>query len=441
MRALFFSLRRRIGTAVGDGGSDDELLAAYLDSRSETAFERIVHRHGPMVLGVCRRAAAHETDAEDAFQAVWLVLVQKAASVRPRSMLGNWLYGVAVNVTRRAKVSAARRLNRERRVAEPEAETDTLPDGLAAALDEELHRLPDAYRAAVLACDVDGLPRSAAARRLGWREGTVASRLARGRELLAKRLLGRGIGPASVGRVAVTGALTTTALAACDGAVSPVAAELARGVAGSLAIRSVARTVAVVAVGTLATGTAVLGFALGGRGPEAVPPTPTPAPDVRAMAPMPRLVAPPRVIANPANDIRVVTSRDETLPEFFRRQKVVVAGLLEEKLTPLFTARTPTGPLLVGYAAYNFEPEKRVYGDLLRIAPPAPEVIALLKERMLENADRAQLNLIYVVDPADAELYHPVGYTTRNSVSFFTGKRVEPDPYSPAEFAYQPPKK
>jgi len=119
MRALFHSLRRRIGAAVGEA-SDDELLAAYLDSRNESAFERIVQRHGPMVFGVCRRGAATPTDAEDAFQAVWVVLVQKAANVRPRAMLGNWLYGVAVNVTRRAKLAAVRRLNRERRVAEPE---------------------------------------------------------------------------------------------------------------------------------------------------------------------------------------------------------------------------------------------------------------------------------------------------------------------------------
>ncbi len=444
MRALFHSLRRRIGAAVGGEASDDELLAAYLDSRSESAFERIVHRHGPMVFGVCRRGAATPTDAEDAFQAVWVVLVQKAANVRPRALLGNWLYGVAVNVTRRAKLSAARRLNREKRVAEPESETPALPDGLAAALDEEIARLPDAYRAAVLACDVGGLPRSAAANRLGWREGTVASRLSRGRELLAKRLLQRGIGPAAVGVFAVSDLLASKALAAAgDMAMSPAVAELARGAAGEIALRSVARALVYVAAGTVVAVGVALGYGLSRGREPAVEPTSTAASGGVRTAPMPRRVPEvpkPRVIANPANDIRVVTVRDETLPQFFRRQKVVVAGLLEEKLTPLFTATKPSGPMVVGYAAYNHKPLVRVYGDTLRVAPPTPAVIELLKERLRDNTDRAQLNLIYVADPADGELFHLAGYTTRNTVSFFTGKRVEPDPYSPAEFEFQPPK-
>ena len=445
MRTLFHSLRRRIGAAVGGEASDDELLAAYLDSRSESAFERIVHRHGPMVFGVCRRGAATPTDAEDAFQAVWVVLVQKAANVRPRAMLGNWLYGVAVNVTRRAKLAAARRLNRERRAAEPESETVTPPDGLAAVLDEEIARLPDAYRAAVLACDVDGLPRSAAAHRLGWREGTVASRLSRGRELLAKRLLRRGIGPAVVGVFAVPDLLASKALAALgDTAVSPAVAELARGAAGELALRSVARTLVYVAAGTVVAVGVALGYGLSRGRESAAEPTSTTASGGVQTAPMPRRVPDsptPRVIVNPANDIRVVTVRDEAMPQFFRRQKVVVAGLLEEKLTPLFTATKPSDPLFVGYAAYNHKPLVRVYGDTLRIAPPTPAVIELLTERLRDNTDRAQLNLIYVADPADGELFHLAGYTTRNTVSFFTGKRVEPDPYSPAEFEFQPPKK
>lgn len=441
MRALFSSLRRRLGTALGGEPTDDELLTAYLDVRDPAAFERIVHRHGPMVYGVCRRGAG-EADAEDAFQAVWLVLVQKAATVRPRAMLGNWLYGVAVNVTRRAKLAAARRAHRERRAAQPEGESLPLPDDLGAALDEELRQLPDAFRAAVLACDVEGLPRSAAARRLGWQEGTVASRLARGRELLAKRLLRRGIGPAAVGVAAVPEVLGGKALAAVgDGALSPAAVELAGEVVRELSLRSVARVAMFASIGLSVVAVGAVGYGLS-RDPAREPNAPAPPVAVQ-VAPMPRLVQTPprpRTIANPANDIRVVTLRDETLPDFFRRQKVVVAGLLEEKLTPLFTETKPSAPMLVGYAAYNHKPEARVYGDYLRIAPPTPEVIELVKERMKANTDRIQLNLIFVADATDADVVHLAGYTTRNTVSFFTSKRIEPDPYSPAEFEYRPKK-
>src|SRR5262245_26586361 len=115
--ALGFVLRRLRHSLLGEGEgafSDGDLLGAFVAQRDEIAFEALVRRHGPMVLGVCRRVLRNEADAEDAFQATFLVLIRKAATVRPRGMVGNWLYGVARNAARDAKVKNLRRRTKER---------------------------------------------------------------------------------------------------------------------------------------------------------------------------------------------------------------------------------------------------------------------------------------------------------------------------------------
>jgi RNA polymerase sigma factor (sigma-70 family) len=149
-----------------------------------------------MVWGVCRRLLASHHDAEDAFQATFLVLARKASSIVPREMVANWLYGVAHQTALRARAAAARRKGRERQVTEmPEpavAEEGPWRD-LQPLLDEELSRLPDKYRSVIVLCDLEGKTRKEAARQLACPEGTVAGRLARARVMLAKRLAKRGV--------------------------------------------------------------------------------------------------------------------------------------------------------------------------------------------------------------------------------------------------------
>src|SRR6516165_6257561 len=171
----------------GEALSDGQLLEDYLGRRNEAALAALVHRHGPMVWGVCRRVLRHYHDAEDAFQATFLVFVRKAASISSRELLANWLYGVAQQTALKARVTTAKRKERERQVTEmPElavAEQDLWHD-LQPLLDEELSRLPDNYRAVIVLCDLEGKTRKQAARQLGVPEGTVAGRLARARTLL-----------------------------------------------------------------------------------------------------------------------------------------------------------------------------------------------------------------------------------------------------------------
>jgi RNA polymerase sigma factor (sigma-70 family) len=184
---------RTLALQQQDGTTDGKLLDLYVRQNDEAAFEALVRRHGRMVLGVCRRILGNRHDAEDAFQAAFLVLVRKAAKIRPAGMVGNWLYGVAHRTALEARRSIAKRRQKEAQVA-PRAATqeDTLAH-LRPLLDQELPRLPDKYRAVLVLCDLEGRTRKEAAQQLGQPEGTIASRLSRARIILAKRLTRHGV--------------------------------------------------------------------------------------------------------------------------------------------------------------------------------------------------------------------------------------------------------
>ena len=172
---------------------------------AEAAFAALVARHGPMVLGVCRRALADPNDVEDAFQATFLVLVRRARSVRVGDSLGRWLYGVARRVAAKAQARCERArvrsvpLEREPVASEPPADRIEL----LAALDEEVSRLPEKYLAPVVLCDLEGLTHAQAAARLRWPVGTVSGRLSRARDLLRNRLVRRGMAPTAGSMVAL----------------------------------------------------------------------------------------------------------------------------------------------------------------------------------------------------------------------------------------------
>ncbi len=179
--------------------SDGELLNRFVarrDKVAEAAFAALVERHGPMVLGVCRRVLGNRHAAEDAFQATFLVLARKASAIARREQLASWLYGVARHIALDARARVIRQQAKEKRlvsmlpVERPE-EIET--SELRASLDEELARLPERYRAAIVLCELEGLTRRQAAGRLGVSEGTLSSRLARAKEQLRGRLTRRGL--------------------------------------------------------------------------------------------------------------------------------------------------------------------------------------------------------------------------------------------------------
>jgi len=278
--AVLNRLRQAALRHDGAGLTDRELLDGFIMRQDEAAFEALVRRHGPMVLGVCQRILRNQADAEDAFQATFLVLVRKASSVRPRGMVGNWLYGVAHNTARNAKAMNLRRRQKEREAgARPkQAAPEEAWEELQTLLDQELPALPDKYRAPIVLCDLEGKPIREVARQLGWPQGTVATRLARGRALLAKRLARHGLA-FSGGTLAVTlaqgpaSACVPTALvvstvqavaavaagqAAAAGLISTRVAALAEGVVKAMLITRLKALAAVLLAVTLLGGGGVL---------------------------------------------------------------------------------------------------------------------------------------------------------------------------------------
>src|SRR6266542_3930455 len=183
--------------ASGDAGqlSDGQLLQRFVSMRDEASFAALVRRHGAMVLRVCRQVLREPHDAEDAFQATFLVLVRRAGSVGRPELLGNWLYGVAYRVAARARGGLVRRRAHEQPVADlaaaPARETNA--DDVGPLVQEEVQRLPSKYRAPVVLCHLQGRTNEEAARQLGWPVGTVKVRLMRARELLRNRLVRRGL--------------------------------------------------------------------------------------------------------------------------------------------------------------------------------------------------------------------------------------------------------
>ncbi len=185
----------RAGSAVGL--SDGQLLERFVlghDEGAESAFNVLVERHGPMVLAVCRRVLNDPHDAQDAFQATFLVLVRNAGSVRKRESIADWLHGVARRVSAHARADLARCRSAERRkVTGSLVAYQPSPPGIDAR--DEVEHLPQDLRAAVVLCYLEGLTHDQAARRLGWPVGTVRSRLARARARLRVDLTRRGIAP------------------------------------------------------------------------------------------------------------------------------------------------------------------------------------------------------------------------------------------------------
>src|SRR5262249_2560450 len=153
----------------------------FMRAHDEAAFAALVQRHGPMVWAVCRRLLPYPEDAEDAFQATFIVLVRRAPSIRQPELLGHWLYGVAYRTARKARAATNRRRAFERQVAfmpplDSTADNAGIAGGeLRAVLDEALHHLPEKYRAPLVLCYFQGLTNEEAARRLGWPVGSMSS--------------------------------------------------------------------------------------------------------------------------------------------------------------------------------------------------------------------------------------------------------------------------
>jgi RNA polymerase sigma factor (sigma-70 family) len=261
--------------------TDGQILKRFATGNgddAERAFANLVERHGPMVLRVCRAILRNPHDAQDAFQATFLVLVRKARILWVRDSLGPWLYQVAYRTALSARSAAARRTRHETRIAAIallEPATKESPE-FHSALHEELSRLPAHFRAAVVACYLEGLTCEEAARRLGCPVGTVKSRLSRGRERLKSRLTRRGVGvtdgalaiffstevesavPKALKELTIRAAVTVAAGRATTGLISASVATLLEGVLRTMLLTKIKALAAVLLI--LGAGTVVLAY-------------------------------------------------------------------------------------------------------------------------------------------------------------------------------------
>ncbi|HVS37999.1 MAG TPA: sigma-70 family RNA polymerase sigma factor [Gemmataceae bacterium] len=251
---LMHRLRRAVGTPA-DAASDAALLGRFIVSRDQAAFELLLWRHGPMVLSVCRRMLRCDQDAEDAFQAAFLLLARKAASIRRRESVAGWLYQTACRVALRARVTARKQPATAPVGAEPtapDAEPDFVWRELRPILDEEIRRLPEKYRLVIVLCWLQGRTHAEAARELGCPRGTIGVRLHRARDILRGRLTRRGLAlsagalallaaeraaasaPAAIVHAALKAALLFAAGKAVGAAASPQAVAWTQGILRSL---------------------------------------------------------------------------------------------------------------------------------------------------------------------------------------------------------------
>jgi RNA polymerase sigma factor (sigma-70 family) len=291
---------------------DTDLLHRYVASGDEAAFEVLVWRHGPMVLGVCRRLLGNNADAEDVFQATFLTLVRKARSIRDGAALAGWLFRVAYRIALGVRGERARRRGRERPVTEEAAVMDAQPaDDLPEVIDEEVHHLPEKYRRVVVLCYLQGHSTEAAAAALGCPRGTVLSRLATARERLRRRLERRGVALASVGVLAaiaswteaappaaLVGTALTSARAFAAGNCLMIPSTTLKLTYGALRsmflVKLMIVTACVVLVGVLGSTTALLAYGPGrgdGPAPQGEEKPGESAPSIAAAGPPP---APPK---------------------------------------------------------------------------------------------------------------------------------------------------
>jgi RNA polymerase sigma factor (sigma-70 family) len=391
MAAARGSAWRDLGTLFEVGSStgltDDQLLERFADRRAEAdeaaraaeaAFAALIHRHGPMVLGACRRLLDDPRDVEDAFQATFLVLARRAGSVRPGGNVGRWLRGVARRVAARARSEAARRRMREG-VLPVEPASDPSAEARQAdtreAIDLEMGRLPEKYRSAIETCYMDGLTIIEAARRLGCPEGTVAARLSRGRALLRSGLTRRGITPAVSAALAFTGlarlearasdslvhataraaARTATGRMVLAEAVSPSVVTLVEGVLKSMLLTKSKILAGFVAALALAIGTGVWARQKAGEAPPRIedgPPTSN-APIV--------LLARAEPVEEQADDKTPypIEINPEKIYEF--RELAIKVRDFELKsgpvtLVPIACSKGITGVIILGSGAFRYTP-------------------------------------------------------------------------------------
>jgi len=407
---------------VGAAGglSDGQLLERFVAGRDEAVFEVIVRRHGPMVWGVCRRVLRDHHDAEDAFQATFVVLARRATAVTLRDKLGPWLHGVATRTAAKVRATKARRRWRESQApgpAEAEPTPDNDRDDWLPLLDREVQRLPEKYRIPIVLCELEGKTHREAADQLGWPIGTVSGRLSRARALLARRLTrpewtdsGLPLVVLSTGRIVPTRLMTLAVKLASPNAVGLVSAEvvlLTERVVRTMWLSKIKLTAAVLLGGLLAVGATGLTYramaADGSNPPPVLPASPPAAAPQNEASPAPASPAPvPEPPADPMASYPFMIDATEvyefpSLQVAYRDFKLKADGPVQ--VLPMKTERGVAGAVLLGLGDFEFTPEpgKTITGHqravMLRFNPDEhAAILPLAKGKKVTDQGAAELS-------------------------------------------------
>jgi len=294
----------RIDEPIARAAEDAALLQRFVASREEAAFAALVSRHGPMVLGICRRILRNPSDADDAFQSTFLLLALKAKRIDQPHLLGNWLFGVATRTAIGIRRAVDRRVVQEKRlmrILRPRQADDTKDADLRMMLDEQISRLPEKLRRVIVCCHLEGLTKREAAERLKIPDSTITLRLKQAREMLKQRLVGKGahLSDATLGTILVAvavpaalsaGTVKAATLAASGklavtGAAAGKAGGLSKGTTNALLATKIKLTAGLLLASTLTVaGTVMVAQPRGSDSPAA--PTMLPATTVPAAHPV-----------------------------------------------------------------------------------------------------------------------------------------------------------
>ncbi len=359
-------LPRRAKLPPPDADDDRSLLARFAATRDELAFAALVDRHGSMVLGVCRRVVRDPHLADDAFQAVFLVLARKAGRIEVGPSLANWLFAVARRVALTARRNQRRFENRNATAGKPPLGEPKFDD-LLLALDEELSRLPDPLRAAVLECFVREKTQDEAAKTLGWSLSTLRRRLDQAKELLRNRLTARGatlsaglLAGAVLGAAATAGVPPTLAQITVENATACLAGKAVAGSVTTLANGAMAMsTLAKLGIGVGLLGTiAVIGVAVAGGFQGDSPPVGKTSP-IAVQLPPATAAAKPQITPNPEEPPKPVTPSTPVAPAtewVTLRGRVILSEPPEPKKIDVTADKghcLKNGPLLDGAVVVN----------------------------------------------------------------------------------------
>ena len=423
--------------ALGAAGTltDGQLLERFATrdgDPAELAFAALVERHGPMVLRVARSTLLDEPSAHDAFQATFLILARKARSLWVRDSLGPWLHAVAFRVANHSRALEARRRRHERAASRPEAHDprDGSRDDLARAIHEEIERLPEPYRAAIVTCHLEGLTQQDAAHRLGWPVGTLQSRLARGRQRLRDRLRRRGLAP-SIGVLAgklapvpnallastAKAAVTLNIGGAITGMIAPaVLAMIETTTKGMLMTKLKLGAVALVMMGGL------VGSGVGRGVGRHVKATQGPVVEATQAKPVEVDATAPTAILEPV--LQTSRQRGQTPPP---TADVVLPPLVD----PVTDIRPPGFPVLLNFYADWSGPCRQMRPEIERLARQRYPVTSVPIDGPSELVDRYRVTAVptyILVDDSGRELGRTAGAMPASKLAEFYNETWKKSP-------------